>query len=318
VIIVQPVNHAAFGPLPFGRAGARGITLAICLIALVLGVAAGRAEAVSPVDRDVNLEIAVVWEDRPLPLAAEVGSTSDGARLTVSRLDFLLSGMALRREDGAWLEEPNWFAVFRSDKGRFTARIGGVPARRFNAIRFQVGVDPRTNAADPSGRGDHDPLHPLVNGLHRGSRGGFIFLAVEGRCQRPDGTFAPYSWHVEGDANLMHVELPLVLGPTGPQTIRLALDVEKIFRGASPVLNPVAGEAEGGIEGGTRGRLLKSNVESAFRVRRVVAGRHQEFADAVPGQACGEWTARTSNLRATAAHACPRTLSTRHSNDLDG
>lgn len=249
--------------------------LAIAACAMSGSLVAGPLPA-----RDVGLEIAPVWGDRPLLLTTEVGSDASGAAVTVSRLDFILSAVALRREDGSWLESKDWFAAYRCDQGRRTALIEGVPSQKFTALRFHVGVDPLTNASDPNKRASDHPLHPLVNGLRWGRRAGYVFLALEGRHQKRDGSFGGYSCHIANNANLMRVEIPVSLEATGARTIRLALDVEKIFRGKNAISIAKSGDSTHSGEGDKLVTALKQNVESAFRVRSISSDRYQNLAGA--------------------------------------
>lgn len=234
--------------------------------------------------RDVGLEVAPVWGDSSLLLTAEVGSDASGATVTVSRLDFILSAVALRREDGSWLESKDWFAAYRCDQGRRTALIQGVPSQKFTALRFNVGVDPLTNASDPNKRALDHPLHPLVNGLRWGRQAGYVFLALEGRYQKRDGSFGGYSCHIANNANLMRVEVPISLEAAGARTIRLALDVEKLFHGKNAISIAKSGGFTHWGGGDTLAAAVKQNVESAFRVKNITSDRYQNLAgaDAAP------------------------------------
>lgn len=184
---------------------------------------------------DIGIEVLSTWGSRSLLLTTEQGTDASGASLTVSRLDFLLSDMALRCEDGSWWKSNEWYACMRCDLGRRFALLKGVPSRKFTAIRFNVGAGASANATDPGTRAPNHPLHPLVNGLHSAAQGGYVFLALEGRYQKRDGTFGDYSYEIANDANLMRVELPIALEATGAGTIRLVLDVKKLFLGKNPI-----------------------------------------------------------------------------------
>ena len=55
------------------------------------------------------------------------------------------------------------------------------------ALRFDPGLDAATDKSDAAKRAAGHPLHPDVNGLHRGGKeSGYIFLVVEG-CWRQAG-----------------------------------------------------------------------------------------------------------------------------------
>ena len=64
---------------------------------------------------------------------------------------------------------------------------------------------PHINHADPAHYpGDH-ALNPLVNHLHWGWQGGYVFLALEGRYTRSTSRLSGYVYHMANDQNLMTV-----------------------------------------------------------------------------------------------------------------
>jgi hypothetical protein len=251
---------------------------------IAAALSAGSTEATPLPARDITIEIQPYWGTRPLLLTAEHGTDAGGAAVTVSRLDFLLSGMALQGEDGTWWEAKDWFACIRCDSGKRTALIDGVPSRKFTAIRFNVGVDAPANAIDPGTRAPGHPLHPLVSGLHPAAPGGCIFLALEGRYQKRDGTFGGYSFQIASDANLMRVELPVALEATRAGTMRLILDVEKLFRGKNPINIAIDGSSTRTATGERLAALLKQNVEAAFRVKSFTANQDENLASGAAGE----------------------------------
>ncbi len=266
----------------------QGPRVALGLIAAWLavgGLALGASKALLPT-KDIAIEILPTWGTQPLMLGGEQGTDASGAAVTVSRLDFLLSGVALRGEDGTWLPSKDWFACIRCDQGKRTALLEGVPARKFTAIRFHVGVEPVVNAADPGARGPDHPLNPLMNGLHWGWSGGYVFLALEGRYQKRDGSFEGYSFHIANDANLMRVELPLALDAATAGTVRLAFDVEKVFRGSKPIAFARDGNSTHSREGDLLAAALKQNVEAAFSIKSITTDRFQNVAS-VPAPVTG-------------------------------
>ena len=250
----------------------------------VAALTVGPSDAAPLPSRDMGIEVQPYWGTRPLLLTAEQGADAGGAAVTVSRLDFLLSGMALQREDGTWWESKDWFACIRCDMGKRTALLEGVPSRKFTAIRFNVGVDAPTNAIDPGTRPPGHPLHPLVSGLHSAAPAGYVFLALEGRYQKRDGSFGGYSYQIANDANLMRVELPVALEATRAGTIRLILDVEKLFRGKSPINIATEGSSTRAPAGDRLATLLKQNVEAAFRVKSITANQDENLAARAAGE----------------------------------
>ena len=127
----------------------------------------------------LQLEIEPEWQGKPLVLGQRLPNERvDG--ISVSRLDGLLSQLALQRTDGSWLESEQWHVYLNAQKQRLSATADGLPAQEFKAIRFRVGVDAKTDASDPQVWPPEHPLHPDVCGLHWGWSSGYVFLAIEG------------------------------------------------------------------------------------------------------------------------------------------
>jgi len=122
--------------------------------------------------QELRLEVVPVTHGQVLqlnePLAPKVATR-------VTRLDCLLSGLALQKKDGTWRESRDWFAYLSATSGRLTAQGSGIPAGEYTGIRFRIGVDEVTNKSDPHRYAPDDPLNPQVNGLHWGWQGGTFF-----------------------------------------------------------------------------------------------------------------------------------------------
>ncbi len=158
-----------------------------------------------------------------------------GMHFSITRLDYLLSDLALKRPDGTWLNSRDWFAYMSPLSGRTTSTTPAMPAERFAGIRFKIGVSPSVNGADPNQyAADHD-LHPQVNGLHWGWQGGYVFLALEGHWQVADGVPNGYSYHVANDENLMTIELPVEFDASRDTTLTLNFDVRRVFDGGHEI-----------------------------------------------------------------------------------
>lgn len=193
----------------------------------------------------------------PLPGRAEPRPT---------RLDFLLSGLALRRKDGTWLQSQDWYAYVSASTARSLIAEGtGTPAGEYTGLRFHIGVDAAMNQASPHQHPAGHALNPQTNGLHWGLMGGYIFLALEGRWQngaKDDG----FSFHLANAPQLMTVEIPLEFQGGRPLTLELDLDLARVFDGINLARDGTSTHSRPGDSLAAR---LKANVEHAFRPRRV-------------------------------------------------
>ena len=64
--------------------------------------------------------------------------TSVQENFSITRVSYLLTGFALQRADGSWLELTNDVAWFDLEQGRSTHRIAAIPAGEYRSIRFQL------------------------------------------------------------------------------------------------------------------------------------------------------------------------------------
>ncbi len=249
------------------------------LFQIACGLLAWPALADVPDGGTMQLECSSFWQNTALTSwPAEIPQKN----LRLDRLDFLLSGLALQRADGSWLESEDWQGfVASAGKTSVLPPATGIPAERFTAVRFFVGVPPRLNSADPAQWPPGHPLHPDTCGLHWGWQGGYVFLALEGRWRQPDRVLGGFSFHLATDERLAAVELPVEFQGGGPLTLRLALDAAVLLEGIDFNRDGTSTHSRPGDELAVR---LQANTSRAFR---VVSLHHDLFqppaaADAEP------------------------------------
>ena len=225
--------------------------------------------------RDIAIRFQPSWGDSPVELNQILGE--DGARvpLSVSRLDFIVSQAALQREDGTWLESADWFACIRTEQGRNTAILEGVPGKSYRALRFQIGVEPEVNKSDPNAWAPGHDLNPEVNGLHWGWSGGYIFMALEGHRKNGSQGSGGYSFHIANDPNLMTIELPLELPSQGVGTLNIRLDLKKVFHGQTQIDYEKHGSSTHSREGDPLAGILRQNIQRAFSVVSIQPDKYQ-------------------------------------------
>ncbi len=152
-----------------------------------------------------------------------------GQQFSVTRLDFLLSDLALRRGDGTWLRTSNWQAYIGLGHNRPAAIVDGLETGNYDRLRFHVGLVPALNHSNPALYPAGHPLNPILNGLHWGWAGGYVFFALEGLWRDAGGTWRGYSFHLGNDPQLMTVELPVALNLNNAKSIVLTLDLDGLL-----------------------------------------------------------------------------------------
>ncbi|MFN0078614.1 MAG: MbnP family protein [Prosthecobacter sp.] len=207
----------------------------------------------------------------PLLLDSLRYTTAAGEIFAVTRASYLLSGFALQRQDGSWLELPGTTAWMDAVKRRTRMLLPQVPAGRYTALRFHLGLDAATNAANPAQYPPDHPLNPNVNGLHWSWQGGYIFLALEGNWRGGSATPGGFSYHFARDANRTAVMLKGDFDLTGDATAVIGFDVAALLNGAKPLSFAKDGVSTHSQPGDPIAAALVANLPGAFTLDAVTS-----------------------------------------------
>jgi len=218
---------------------------------------------------DLHVEISLKFFKAPLSFDALTNKISSGQQISVTRLDFLISNIALRRSDGTWLTQLNRFAYVSAREGHQSFRVNNIPTDTYDQIRFNIGVPSAENHADPSTLAPDHPLNPNVNGLHWSWQGGYIFLAIEGDWLRANGQRSGYSYHLANDPLLMTVALPIILDLQEDKELSITLDIAKVFSEKHPITLSDDSTSTHSRVGDRLAIQLRENVEHAFSVKAI-------------------------------------------------
>ena len=221
------------------------LTLALVLAGMGIGVSQNN---VTPA---IRLDFRVVSNGEPLKLSSQ----------GISRFDFLLSEISLQRNTGEWLAGEEWFAFISAGEGRLNAETTGSPTGEFQAIRFRVGLEEKTDRGDPAQWPPGHPLHPDINHLHWSWQGGYVHLAVEGRSGDN-----PFSYHLARAETPMQVVIPVNFQGGGPVTLHLDVDTDEILSASK---EPDAPNSTHSRPGDTLAMAMKASVTRSFHLDRV-------------------------------------------------
>lgn len=228
--------------------------------------------------RGANVEVRILprFNHAPLVFDSVTNQTAAGQTISVTRLDFLLSDIALRRADGEWMERTNWVAYISAREGRTSFALPGIPAGNYDRVRFHIGLEPRINHADAAQWPAEHPLSPQVNGLYWGWMGGYVFLAFEGRWEGqragPETGAAKvggFSYHIANDPQLMTAELPVAMNLSSDVELDVELDADKILGASHTIRLSDITETTHSRTNDTLVTQLKENVEHAFAVNNL-------------------------------------------------
>jgi len=232
----------------------------ILLFPLLLATGAGAA--------DLRVDFLPEFNGSPLVFDSPANQTADGQKISVTRLDCLLSDIALRRADGTWIGKNDWFAFIgaRDDKTNFT--LENIPAGNYDRVRFHIGLEPAINHGDAAQWPAGHPLNPEVNGLYWGWSREYVFLALEGGWQN-GGERSGYSYHLTTDGKLMTIELPVTLDLNSGRELQISLDVSNIFSAPNEIGLSAASDTTHSRTNDTLTVQIRQNVEAAFAVEGV-------------------------------------------------
>ena len=216
--------------------------------------------------RSASLEITVLphFNGAPLVFDSLTNQTAAGQKISVTRLDFLLSDMALHRAGGMWVPLTNRFAYVSAREGRTSFILNNVPAGTFDRIRIQIGLPAIINHADSAQWPAGHPLNPEVNHLYWGWSREYVFLAFEGAWQ--NGKQSGFSYHLATDSQLMTLDLPVAFDTASDRELELGFDVSKILSGPNRIVLSDSTDTTHSRPNDALAVQLRKNVEHAFSV----------------------------------------------------
>ncbi len=237
---------------------------ACALFAIALGLAGMSASGAA-------LEIAVrhTFNGDPLLLDSLRYQNGAGETLSFTRVSYLLSGFAIEREDGTWIELPDQHAWFDAAKRRTSLRLDGIAAEKYRALRFHLGPDAVANASEPAKLAAEHPLNAALNGLHWSWQGGYIFLAIEGHWRIGAAELKGYAHHLARDPNRTRITLAATLDLTHDTAVLLDFDLGTLLNAPRPLSFAKHGDATHSRDGDPIAAALTANLPGAFRVRQI-------------------------------------------------
>ncbi len=255
-----------------------GLWVALCLLAGSVGRAA---------------EIRVRWMAGAEPLAfgqTRLTNTS-GQALTFTRWDTILSGIAFHQVGGGWIARSNWVAVFEGTAEPAGARLGGLPAGRYDRVRFDIGLTTAMNHRDAATWPADHPLNPARSGLHWGWAGGWVFAAIEGHWFDMAGRVHGFSFHLATEAHRRTVERGIDFAAGEGADLEVVFDAVRFVGGEGGLALDADSATTHSREGDPlAGRLAARLVDATS----VVVVRNGRLAEVRPSEAVGSGTASTA------------------------
>jgi cytochrome c peroxidase len=226
------------------------------------------AIAFSSAATDLRVDFVPQFSGAPLAFDALKNQTAAGQKISVTRLDFLLSDVSLQSDGGAWIEQKNYFAYISARDGKTNFVLENIPIGNYDRVRFRIGLAPEINHGDAAQWPAEHPLNPDVNHLYWGWSREYVFLALEGGWQN-GGSESGFSYHIATDRQLMTVELPVQLDLNSNREIQVGLDIGKIFSAPNKIELSSASDTTHSRTNDFLAGQIRENVEAAFVVQSV-------------------------------------------------
>jgi len=181
---------------------------------------------------DLRVEVELRWRGAPVAVPSAELAGAKGQTMRLTRFAALMSGVVLARAEGGAVQLDGQYSFFDAESGRLAVTLRNVPEGDYVGLEFQLGLPASVNRGDPAQWVAGHPLNPIVNGLHWGWAGGYVFAAIEGRwraagMQEERG----FSYHLATDARAMRVGFVALVKVAGATTVSLALDLGKAVGG---------------------------------------------------------------------------------------
>jgi cytochrome c peroxidase len=223
--------------------------------------------------RAANLEVTIepVFNGEPLRLDSLRYENAAGETQSFTRLSYLLSGFAVEREDGTWIEFPGTTAWMDAAARRNAVLLENAPSGNYRSLRFHIGPDAKENAADVSQIPAGNPLNPNLNGLHWSWQGGYIFMAIEGHFRTGNAEPRGYAHHLARDPNRTRISLTAPLDLRHDAGVLIHFDLATLFNAPRPLSLEMDGTATHSRDGDPIAAALVANLPGAFRINRIAS-----------------------------------------------
>lgn len=212
-------------------------------------------------------------------------ANSSGQMVNFRTLKYFLANVKLKQQNGNWISFPNQYGLIVPSKKQMQFKLVGVPNGVYNEIQFQIGIDSMVNHSNPmkfptSQVGkivDQDfpndsVLRPEINqDMHWTWNTGYIFLKLEGRYRKKDGTEMPYFFHLANDNNKLLVPfsgLNFTIN-NNQRKVNLTLDAYRIFNGTFKYNLEEDGDFSHSTNDNGIFSKLKPNLIESFSVKNI-------------------------------------------------
>ncbi len=142
-----------------------------------------KEEEIGPNDKNsVTLEFDNRVGDQKLVLGTTKAKNAAGEEFTVTKLNYFVSNIALKKENGEVVKfSDQYFLVRQSEANSLNITLKDVPAANYTGLTYTIGVDSLKSISDVSQRtGVLDPASYGADNMYWSWNSGYIFFKMEG------------------------------------------------------------------------------------------------------------------------------------------
>lgn len=197
-------------------------------------------DPITPVATDTSSQLAkilvsfkaIVNSQTLIPVSKYYPNTSN-EYFTVTKFNYYISNVRLKKADGTWYTEPNSYHLIRHLDQQTSFDMANFPPGEYTDISFLIGVDSLRNVSGAQS-GALDPVHQMFWDWNTG----YIFLKLEGFFSSPTVSEGEYAIHVGGFeapfSCLQSLTLPLPQNlnavKKGEHQIAFKVAIDEIFK----------------------------------------------------------------------------------------
>lgn len=175
------------------------------LVALVVGLAVFSCDTVQPDTAVATGTLRVAFDNRvgasDLKLGTDAYQNAAGEAFTITRFNYFVSNIRLRKVDGSEYivpQEQSYFLIQEEKPASQLITLSDIPVGDYTGLTFMIGIDSLRSLADISQRtGVLDP--GLNDGMYWEWNSGYIFMKLEGQSAlAPAAQNNTFFYHVGG------------------------------------------------------------------------------------------------------------------------
>lgn len=157
--------------------------LFLAVFATVVIISCQKEDEIGPNDKNsLSIEFDNRIGDQKLVLGSTKAKNALGEEFTVTKLNYFVSNITLKNENGEIVKFPNdYFLVRQSEANSLIITLKDVPAANYTELAYTIGVDSLKSISDVSQRtGVLDPASYGTDNMYWSWNSGYIFFKMEG------------------------------------------------------------------------------------------------------------------------------------------